>query len=115
MARTVLAAQQVVATGLEPVYTAANADGHFFENDGNTILHVKNGGAGEIDVTIQTPATQAGLAVSEQVVVIPAGEERLIGNLAPATYNRPTGGADAGKVYVDFEAVTSVTVALFEP
>lgn len=115
MARTVLAAQQIVATGLEPVYTAANADGHFFENDGNTILHVKNGSGADVDVTLQTPATQGGLAVAEQVVTVTAGEERFIGRLLPALYNRPTGGADAGKVYVDFEAVDTVTVALLEP
>lgn len=115
MARTALTAQQVAPTGLSPSYSAANADGHQFANDGNTLLHVKNGGAGACVVTVQTPQQIAGLDVAEQAITIPAGEERLIGRLRPATYNRPTGAADPNTVYVDFDAVDSVTVALIEP
>ena len=115
MARTAIVAQQIAATGLNPSYEAANVDGNSFANDGNSILHVKNGSAGAINVTLQTPQTVAGLDVAEAVVAIPAGEERFIGALRPATFNRPVGAVDAGMVYVDYDDVTSVTVAVLEP
>jgi len=114
MARTAIDAQEVVATGLEAIYEAANAEGNMFDNDGDRILHVKNGSAGSVDVTIQSAAEVDGLAVSDQVVSIPAGEDRFIGRFKPSTYNRPSGAADAGKVYVDYSASDSVTVVLLK-
>lgn len=111
MARTNLAKQSVIRTGLTPVFTAANVDGHHIDGDGQTVLYVKNGGASSINVTAQTPQQEAGLDVAELVVAVPAGGERIIGRFPAATFNRPTGAADAGKVYVDFSGVTSVTVA----
>lgn len=108
MARTALATQQITTAGLKPVYTAANVDGHSI--DPAAILHVKNGSGSSINVTVQTPAQVDGLDVEELVVAIPAAEERLIGGLKPSTFARPS-GPDAGRVYVDFSAVTTVTVA----
>lgn len=115
MPRTALAAQQITAAGVVPVYSAANVDGHSFANDGNTILHVKNGGASSINVTVQTPQQVAGLDVAENIVAVAAGAERMIGRLRPATFNRPSGAVDPNVVYVDFSAITSVTVAVLEP
>src|SRR5690606_4305939 len=74
LARTALPAQQVTAAGIEPTYAAANAEGHSFANDGLSVLHIKNGGAGACEVTIETPATLAGQAVADLVISIPAGE-----------------------------------------
>lgn len=106
MARTALAVQQIVRTGLEPTYSNANAEGHAMPNGGTEVLHVKNGDESPINVTIQTPNTVDGLAIADRVVAVPAGEERFIGPFPRATYNQ---GAD--EVYVDFSAVTSVTCA----
>lgn len=111
MARTALAPQTIAATGLEMTYAAANVDGHSIVNpDDRTFLHVKNGGGVDRTVTIQTPGTQDGLAVADRAITVTAGEERMIGPFRPRLYNQ-TSGADAGKVFVDFDAVTSVTVA----
>lgn len=111
MARTALAAQKVTEAGLNPAYTAANVDGHSV-SAGQTILHVKNGGAGSINVTIQTGKTVAGRAIADDVVAVPAGGERLI-----ALNDRDLLGRevepDRGLCYVDFSAVAAVTVALF--
>jgi len=106
MARTVLAVQDVVRAGLNPVYSAANVDGHSIQNDGRTALHVKTG-ATPCTVTFQTPGTVDGLAVADRTVALGATEERIIGPFPPTQYNQPTGDG----VYVDFSAVTSVTVA----
>lgn len=108
MARTASAVQQIVRTGLTPAYSAANADGHSIANDGRVFQHIKNGSGSSINVTAQTPATVDGLAVAERVVAIPAGEERMIGPFQPGIYNQ----AD-GSVYIDYSAVTTVTVATF--
>lgn len=113
MARTVLAAQAISDAGLEPAYTAANADGHAI--DAAAILHVKNGGGAAIDVTIVTGGTFAGKAIADTVVNVPAGEERFIGGLRADLYAQPAGAADSpGKVLVDFSDVTTVTVAALE-
>jgi hypothetical protein len=104
MARTALSVQSITRAGLNPSYTAANADGHSISNDGKkTFLHVKNGGGGSVDVTVQTPGSVDGLAVADRVVAVPAGEERAIGPFPTAYYG--------STVNVDFSGVTSVTVA----
>ena len=113
MARTALTKQAIVQAGLSPSYAAANVDGHSFEGSGRVFLHVKNTNVAARTVTIQTPATVAGLAVAEQPVEVPATSgDAMIGPFDPHAFNRPVDGADAGKVYVDFSAVVDVTVAL---
>lgn len=109
MPRTALASQVVADEGITPVYSAANIDGHSLEGGGDVILHVKTGASG-CTVTIQTGGTLMGEAVAEKAVVIAANSERFIGRFPAALYNQPS-GADAGKVYVDFSAVATVTVA----
>ncbi len=112
MARTAIIVQDIVATAaaLEPTYEAAFVDGHKFTNTDRHFLHVKNGGGGATVCTVQTPKTVDGLAVAELIVSIAAGEERMIGPFPPGTYNQPS-GADAGMVYVDFDVLTTVTLA----
>lgn len=110
MARTALAVQTVVDEGIIPAYSAANVEGHYVDNDGDVILHIKNGGGAPINVTIQTGGTLMGEPVADKVVAITNGGEKLIGPFPPALYNQPS-GADAGRIYVDFSAVTSVTCA----
>ena len=109
MARTALTVQQIDADGLEPALTAANVDGHSVANDVGVYVEVANGSGASIDVTVPTPATQDGLAISDRVVAVPAGETRKIGPFPSRTYNQ-----DDGTVHVDFSAVTSVTVGAFK-
>lgn len=106
MARTSISYQQVVRTGLTESLAAANADGHKFSNDGRIVLHVVNGGASPITVTIQTPNTVDDLAVSDRTVTISDEAEKIIGPFPPGIYNQSD-----GMVYVDFSAVSSVTVS----
>lgn len=110
MARTALVTQDVDAAGHTPAYEAANVDGNMI--DPGTWLHVKNGGAGICNVTVQTPATVEGLAVADRVIAVAAGAEALIAGLG-AAYVRPTGGTDPDSIYVDYDVITSVTVGAF--
>ena len=113
MARTALASQTIVDEGLTMTLSAANADGHYIDGGGDVFLVVLNGSGGSINVTVQTAATVSGLAVTDQVVAVAAGATKLIGPFPPATYDRASGASDAGKVYVDFSAVTTVTCGAY--
>lgn len=110
MARTTLATQASAATGTTVTMSAANVDGHFLDGGQAVLLLVTNASGGSINVTVQTPRTVDGLAVSDNVVAVGAGVTKVLGPFPSATYDRPA-GVDEGKVYVDFSAVSSVTCA----
>lgn len=111
MPRTEITVQDVNKTGLSPTYAAADAtNAMMFKNDGHTILHVKNGGAGAVSVTvvsIEDPYDRLG----DVVVSVPAAGERVIGVFKGFLFNQKPGSANAGKIHVDFDIATTVTVA----
>ena len=113
MPRSLLATQTASPTGLAATFSAADASGHWF--DPSAILEVVNGSGGSINVTLTTPETRAGLAVADQVIAVAAGARKHIAvpQSQVATYIQPVGAGQAydGMVFVDFSAVTSVTVA----
>jgi hypothetical protein len=111
MPRSALATQQAVDEGITVAFTAANAAGHSIAGGGDVVLLVNNASGGSINVTVQTAATEDGLAVADQVVAVAAGAIKAIGPFRATTYDRAGGAADPGTVYVDFSAVASVTVA----
>ncbi len=116
MAYTLLTAQTVIKTGLEPAYASATlTDGDMFRNTGKEFVHVINGGGSPCLVTIPTPATIKGLDIEDRVVTVGAGEDHMIGTFEPGLYNNPAGGTDAGKLYVEYDQVTTVTVAIIKP
>ena len=110
MARSALTVQALSRLGLEPSFAAANADGNSWNNTGREFLHVKNG-ASDVVVTVQTPRTVDGQAVSARTVTVPATEERMIGPFPPAIFNQR--GALGDVVHVDYDDESNVTVAVF--
>lgn len=110
MARTVVSPQSTSETGVVATYGAVTVDGDIIPGDEKTLLHVKNGSGGSINVTIQTGATLGGHAVSDTVVAVAAGADKFIGPFPKESYNNAT-GADRGKVYVDYSAQTTITRA----
>lgn len=111
MARTDLTTQTITQAGLDPAYEAANVDGHAFGNAGKTLLHVKNGSASAVTVTVITAVTVGGRAVADDTISVPAAGERMIGPFPPSVYNGT--GADLGTAHVDYSAAASVTVGAF--
>lgn len=109
MATTTLLTQAISRSGLDPAYTAANADGHTITNGGRMFIHVKNGDTSSKTITVTTPGEVDGLAIADRTVTIAAGEEAVIGPFPPAIYNTDPGVTD--KITVTFSAVTSVTIA----
>lgn len=108
MARSTLTPQVIADTGLVPTMGAADVAGSQWVNDGQEFLVAKNGSGAPINVTITTGGTLMGAAVADTVVAVAAGAEEFIGPFPPALYNQPT----TDYVFVDYSAVTTVTVAL---
>ncbi|WP_298272227.1 hypothetical protein [Geobacter sp.] len=105
----ILAVQKVSQTGLAPAYLAADVAGDEWTNGGRSMLHVKNGSAAAVTVTIDSvKSCDQGFDHDVQVSV-PAGSERLIGPFEPRRFNNASGRCKAS-----YSAVASVTVAALE-
>lgn len=105
----VLNAQQVSLVGANPAFVAADAVGDEFANSGRSYLHVKNGAASAVDVTVNSQ-TKCNQGFDHDVVVnVPAGAERRIGPFPKARFDDAN-----GRVQVAYSAVANVTVAVVE-
>ena len=101
-----LSVENIAVTGLNATYNAVAASDEF-ANDGNVIVHVKNGDGSANTVTITTPQTVNGLAVADAGGSVPAGEDRFFGPFPRATYND-----GSGNVTVSHSNTTSNTIAV---
>ncbi|HUV93937.1 MAG TPA: hypothetical protein VMX14_03800 [Anaerolineae bacterium] len=107
MARETLTVQAMVRAGLTAGYTAFEASGVAFANEGRTFIHVKNAqAAGTTKLTIITPNTVDGLAIDDRDVTIAAATEEFIGPFQPGVYNQST-----DVVHIDVTTATSVSIA----
>jgi len=86
---------------------AAAAGGDKFDNTGSELVLIKNGSGSPVTLTITTPATMDGLAVTDRTVAIPAGEMHLLGPWPTKYYNDSN-----GQVSLGYSAETSVEVAI---
>lgn len=109
MARTQLDAQVVARDGLSPTFEAANADGHSFVNNHRRALWIKNGDGVPHTATVLYGQLIDGQTVPGQDVTVADGDEAITAFFPPG-YHQP-GGQD---VHIDYDAVTSVTVAVLE-
>ncbi len=102
-----LTTQRIVGSGLGPTYTGAAAGGDTIEPGPRNFLHVKNGGAGAVTVTIDA-VRQCDQGFDHDLVVsVPAGADRMIGPVDASRFAR----ASDGRAAVTYSGVTSVTVA----
>ena len=107
-----LSKQTVIESGLEPTYASAAGGGDTFDNTGQEFIHVINGSGGDITVTITATQTAASnpayglLTKSNSVVVVTAGEERMIGPF-------PMGAYGSAPV-ISYSGVTSLTIAILQ-
>lgn len=114
MAYTELTLQVSARTGLEAAYVSGDsANGHSFDNaEENVCIHVLNGGGSPTNVTIITPGTIDGIAITDMVVAVPAGEERFIGPFANSLYGQVDADNSIDEaVGFDLSVDTSVTLA----
>jgi hypothetical protein len=109
MPRSKITPQRPTFSGIAPTYEPANVDGNAVDLGGGRVVHVKNASAGSITVTLPTPGTVAGLAISDQTITVAAGGEQMftVGD-SRSPFKQPDLTA-----HIDYSAVTSVTVAVF--
>lgn len=115
MARDALTPAPITLAGITipaPYFAAGDsANGHSAVNGwGDMFIWVKNAGGASINVTILTPATGAqGVAISDPVIAVGAGAEKMIGPFTPSIFNQAAGDG----VYIDLSDDTSVTIGAF--
>jgi hypothetical protein len=109
MARTIVAAEDLVRTGLAATFNAATASVFdSFANDGHCILEI-TASTGASTLTIQTPGLMdTDLAIAERTISnAGSGSVRYAGPFPTRLYNQ----AD-GRVYLDWSNVTGVAFAV---
>lgn len=110
-----LSIQDISPSGHTPAYTSVDSNDTILTGTGQRVfLHVKNNSGGTISVTItahQSTAVVSGvgnLTISNRVVSVPGGEERMIGPFTEAFI-----GTDSN-VNVGYSATASVIAAAFQ-
>lgn len=102
-----LTIEAVDLDGLKPTYVAAAVGlADTMQNDGHTVLHVKNGGASPCVVTINSLANCSQGADHDEGGTVPAGEDWFFGPFPRSRFSDPSN--DVGIAY---DQVSSVTVA----
>lgn len=101
-----LSAQRVALSGTAPTYASASAGGDTAPVGGGLKLHVYNGGASAITVTVVTPGSIDGLSVGDAALSVPAAGHGFI----PLTniYRDPV----TGRANISYSATASVNVAV---
>lgn len=108
MSNVAVTVDQIVPGGVKPTVNSSLSvsDNYQLQNDGKMFLHIDNGGGGASVVTIVSQKVDAGLALADRIVSVPAGEERMIGPFPPAIFNDAN-----GLVNVTFDVITSVALS----
>ncbi|MFH8369195.1 hypothetical protein [Streptomyces sp. NPDC018031] len=101
-----LSAQSVAVSGTQPTYAAAGASGDTAPVGDRLVLHVVNGSASTVTVTVATPGTVGGLAIADAAQAVPAGGGAFIP--LSTVYRDPV----TGRAAVTYSAATDVDVAV---
>ena len=106
-----LATQSIRRSGVNPAYVAATGGGDTCTPGMRTFLHIKNGGASPITVTLDAVAIpETDMLVADLAVVVTNAQERMIGPIDPPTFAR----ASDGQCAITYSSATSVTVGIFD-
>lgn len=91
-------------------FTAADATNQMmFDNDGSTVLVVKNTSGAAVTVTVLSVKDEAGRSGDLSISVPATTGLAFIGPLRQAWWNQTA--TDIGKVYVNFSSGTGVSIA----
>ena len=105
-----LTTQKVIEAGIEPTYATADVGGDTFDNDGRTILHIKNGDASPMTATVAALVSSTEkpgfgtLAKADAAITVSATDDGFLGPFPVGAF-----GPNPGIAY---SAVTSVTIAV---
>lgn len=113
MVRNVIATQAITPAGTAGITMGTpDATGSVADVGEDLTLIVRNGDVSSKTVTVQTGMQVNGLDVAEVVLTVTAGSIACVA-LDPRLFKRPS-APDAGKVYIDYSAITSVTAAVIQ-
>ena len=98
-----------LSSGLTPAYAAGDAaETYLIPNNGDVFVHVKKTGLNNCTVTVVTPNTVGGLAITDYTATVVATTgDKMLGPFDPAIYNNT-----AGQISMTFSEVTSLTFAV---
>jgi hypothetical protein len=117
MARSNIALQSVPVFGgalADTTFGAADAAGSYIVNNGNVVVQVKNASGSPINVTITSVADQDGRTRgSGDITAVADGKTATFGPFRMDLFNQSAAG-ELGRVYIDYSAATSVTVAAIQ-
>ncbi|MEW2161445.1 hypothetical protein AB0912_00310 [Streptomyces sp. NPDC007084] len=102
-----LTPQTISLAGLGPSYANASAGGDKVGAGERIFLHVKNGSASPVTVTLTATGSVRGQSVANLTVTVPASGDRMIGPLPADLLASPVDGL----VAVGYSATSTVTVA----
>jgi hypothetical protein len=106
MAASEIIVQQIVDTGLEATYEAANADGNFFINNNLTGFHLINEAVTPVTVTITSLIPDNFGITHDQTLIVPASSETLINYMSKRRFNNLSSITN-----ITYSAVVTLTVA----
>ena len=98
------------ASGVAQTLSAASGDGHKFSNTNRDILVVTNDYTDTVTLTIVTGGQVGGLDIDDIDISLTAGQTKMAGPFETTIFNQ-TSGSDAGKIYINFDAAVTGTVA----
>ncbi len=103
-----LTPQHIPKAGLKVVYAAAAGGGDQFQNNKNTIFHIRNDQTGaSVTATFASTKTVDGLAVADRTLTVSQTEDYGEIQLDPAVFNDSD-----GYVQVTYNTATTVYVAV---
>lgn len=103
-----LSAQRIALAGTAATYAAATSGGDTAPVGDGLSLHVYNGSASAVTVTVVTPGTIDGLGVADAALSVPASGHGVIP--LKYVYRDPT----TGRANITYSAVASVNVAVLQ-
>ena len=101
----------VVQSGVDnPTKESCASGGDVFDNDGSTLIMVKNDDSGSHDVTINSIAACDQGFDHNEVITVAAAEEKIVGPFPKRRFNSP-----AGQVAVTYDDETGMSISVLQP
>lgn len=119
MADVAIGAEQVDNPGggglSGPTYTALdNVDTYYLPIGDNVIWHFKNTNAGAATITVVTPGTPGGVAITDPTITVPATTGDVMVSPTPADLYKTATGTYRGQGQLTCDLATGVTVAVVQ-
>lgn len=108
--RDIITPTNLSDAGVAMTLAAASGDGHKFPNTGRELVVVTNDYTATITLTVVTGGQVGGHDIDDVDVALTAGQTKMVGPFNTAIFSQHS-GSDAGRVYLDWSAAVTGTVA----